>query len=101
MAGVASPAKWQEWEDRFARFERKGPPIRQFCEAEGVKPGTFWYGRWHLAGNRERNDFSQRHQAPPVEQKIVRTANRQLMVRVSHTDTAVYTGVHRLVRPIC
>ena len=51
MARIASPAKWQEWEDRFARFERKGLPIRQFCEAEGVRPGTFWYWRRNLAGN--------------------------------------------------
>ena len=51
MARRASPAKWQEWEDRFARFERQGLPIRQFCEAEGVKPGTFWYWRRNLAGN--------------------------------------------------
>ena len=51
MARIASPAKWQEWEDRFARFERLGLPIRQFCEAEGVKPGTFWYWRRNLSGN--------------------------------------------------
>jgi hypothetical protein len=51
MARIASPAKWQEWEDRFARFERLGLPIRQFCEAEGVMPGTFWYWRRNLAGN--------------------------------------------------
>ena len=41
MARIASPAKWQEWEDRFARFERQGLPIRQFCEAEGVKLTPF------------------------------------------------------------
>jgi hypothetical protein len=51
MARIASPAKWQELEDRFARFERQGLPILQFCEAEGVKPGTFWYWQRNLAGN--------------------------------------------------
>ena len=43
MARLASAAKWQEWEERLARFERSGLPIRQFCEAEGVNPGTFCY----------------------------------------------------------
>ena len=41
MARLASAAKWQEWEERLARFERAGLPIWQFCEAEGVNPGTF------------------------------------------------------------
>jgi hypothetical protein len=51
MARITSLAKWQEWEDRFTRFERQALPIRQFCEAEGVSPGTFWYWRRNLAGN--------------------------------------------------
>ena len=51
MARLASAAKWQEWEERLARFERVGLPIRQFCEAEGVNPGTFWYWRRNLAGS--------------------------------------------------
>ena len=50
MARLASAAKWQEWEERLARFERSGLPIRCFCEAEGVNPGTFWYRRRNLAG---------------------------------------------------
>lgn len=51
MARLASAAKWQEWEERLARFERSGLPIRQFCEAEGVNPGTFWYWRRNLTGS--------------------------------------------------
>ena len=51
MARLASAAKWQEWEERLARFERSGLPIRQFCEAEGVNPGTFWYWRRNLMGS--------------------------------------------------
>ena len=50
MARLASAAKWHEWEERLERFERAGLPIRQFCEAEGVNPGTFWYWRRNLAG---------------------------------------------------
>ena len=48
MARFASPAKRQEWQERFAR---QGLPIPKFCEAEGVKPRTFWYRRRNLAGN--------------------------------------------------
>ncbi len=51
MARLASAAKWQEWEERLARFERAGLPIWQFCEAEGVNPGTFWYWRRNLMGS--------------------------------------------------
>ena len=51
MGRFASAAKWQEWEQRLRRFERAGLPIRQFCEAEGVNPGTFWYWRRNLAGS--------------------------------------------------
>ena len=51
MARLASAAKWQEWEERLGRFERAGLPIRQFCEAEGVNPGTFWYWRRNLGGS--------------------------------------------------
>ena len=51
MARLASAAKWQEWEERLARFERSGLPIRHFCEAEGVNPGTFWYWRRNLTGS--------------------------------------------------
>ena len=51
MARLASAAKWQEWEERLARFERAGLPIWQFCEAEGVNPGTFWYWRRKLMGS--------------------------------------------------
>lgn len=51
MARIARPAKRQEREDRFAGFDRLGLPMGQLCEAEGVKPATFWYWRWNLAGN--------------------------------------------------
>ena len=54
MARLASAAKWQEWEERLARFERAGLPIWQFCEAEGVNPGTFWYWRRNLMGSAMR-----------------------------------------------
>ena len=51
MARLARAAKWQEWEERLGRFEQAGLPIRQFCEAESVNPGTFWYWRRNLAGS--------------------------------------------------
>ena len=51
MARLASAAKRQEREERLGRFKRAGLPIRQFCEAEGVNPGTFWYWRQNLAGS--------------------------------------------------
>jgi hypothetical protein len=54
MARHASPAKRQEWEERFGRFERSGLSIREFCAAEDVPPGTFWYWR-RIVGAPERH----------------------------------------------
>lgn len=55
MVRLASPAKWQEWADRMERFERSGRSIRDFCAAEAVSPGTFWYWRRNLRkGGRPR-----------------------------------------------
>jgi hypothetical protein len=51
MARLASAAKWREWEERLARFERSVLPMRQFCEAERVNPGTVWYWRRNLMGS--------------------------------------------------
>jgi transposase-like protein len=70
MARHASAAKRQEWEARFLRFERSGLSIREFCAAEDVPPGTFWYWRRSLrgaAGRRPRASKQARAAFTPVE----------------------------------
>lgn len=70
MVPQASPVKWREWEARIARFERAGRSIREFCAAEKVSTGTFWYWRRRLRGKaRPRSGEARRVRArfTPVE----------------------------------
>lgn len=43
MAKAEQQKEGQEWETRIADYKASGQSVREWCAANGIRPGRLWY----------------------------------------------------------
>ena len=114
MASGARQKLRREWETRIAEYQASGQSVREWCAANGIKPGRLWY---HLRRCRERcqEKAGKETMAPmwlqatltgpaPEEQDsarlLIRIGEATIEVRAGF-DPELLSGVVRVLRAIC
>jgi len=100
----------QEWENRIAQYQSSGQSVREWCAANGVKPGRLWY--WL---RRTKTGRTETESATWLPVEVVRPPLREqqasagLLVRVGKAsievrpgfDCDLFSAVVRVLSTVC
>jgi len=111
MASVARQKLQREWEARIAEYRASGQSVREWCAANGIKPGRLWY---HL--RRERCQEKAGEGTAPMWLQATLTGpapeeqdSARLLIRIGEAtievragfDPELLSGVVRVLWAIC